>query len=141
MHKPSKRQLLSIITPYTTIRIACVILIGWFSILSDSLHADHWKCGTPLLIKDTQLSQNSNQVNAAQVSSAPAAPARVGQTQRFFVHIPEASINATCIAVGIHCYIFIDTEYEDMLSEATAKVVADTFDTNIYPEVQQWMES
>ncbi len=141
MHKPSKRQLLSIITPYTTIRIACVILIGWFSILSDSLHADHWKCGTPLLIKDTQLSQNSNQVNAAQVSSAPAAPARVGQTQRFFVHIPEASINATCIAVGIHCYIFIDTEYEDMLSEATAKVVADTFDTNIYPEVQQWMGS
>ncbi len=139
MHIPPKQKLLSITTRHTTIRIGCIILIGWFSILNDSIHADHWKCGTPLLIKNTQLSQNSNQVNTP--PAAPTAPASVGQTQRFFVHIPEASINATCIAVGIHCYIFLDNEYEDMLSEATAKVVADTFDTNIYPKVQQWMGS
>ena len=142
---PSKRSKhMPIMTRNISIRIVGILLIGWFSILSNSLHAEHWKCGTPLLIKDTPLSQDSNQMNAAQVLSAPAAPAApasVGQTQRFFVHIPETSINATCIAVGIHCYIFIDSEYENMLSEATARVIADTFDTDIYPEVQHWMGS
>ncbi len=131
----------SSITHYTTVRIGCIVLIGWFSILSVSLHADHWQCGTPLLIKNAHLSQDANKTDTDQVLAAPAAPASVGQTQRFFVHIPETTINATCIAVGIHCYIFIDTEHEDMLSEATARVVADTFDTRIYPQVQHWMGS
>ena len=143
MHESFKRELISIMTPYTGIRIACIILIGWFITLSDSLHAEHWKCGTPLLIKNTQPSQNSYQMNTTQVlaAAAPAAPASVGQTQRFYVHIPESTVTATCIAVGIHCYIYIDTEYEDMLSKATAKVIADTFDTDIYPKVQHWMGS
>ena len=141
MHKPSKQKLLSVLTSYTVIRIVYLVLIVWFSMLSDSLHADPWKCGTPLLIEDIHLVQDARLSNTNEVFAAPAAPAKVGQTQRFFIHIPEESINAICIAVGIHCYIYIDTDFQDMLTESTALTVAETFDTTIYPKVQHWIGS
>lgn len=116
-----------------------VILVGWFCLFAPTLYADSWQCGTPLLIERSSLTQDIEIGNAENVIAAPAAPAQLGQIDRFFVHIPEASVRATCIAVGMHCYIYIENSVLDMLPKAEAVIIANTFDTNIYPKVQHWL--
>ncbi len=122
--------------------ISLIILVGWFSVLVSVLHADPcWKCGTPLLIERLHSTQDFNLRNTEPVLTAPAAPAQLGQIDRFFIHIPETSIKATCVAVGAHCYIYIDNTVQDMLTKAQADDIVNTFDTNIYPKVHHWIGS
>lgn len=141
MHESFTRQPLSTLISQSFSRVHLVFVIGLFCYFNSWLYADPWKCGTPLLIDDTRLAQDRNLNNTNEAFAAPAAPSKVGQTQRFFVHIPKDSVNAICLAVGLHCYIFIDTAFQDMLTETMAKTVAETFDTRIYPKVQHWLGS
>ena len=117
------------------------ILAVCFFFPSLKLHAEPWKCGTPLLCDNLPPIQDNIRTHTDHILSAPAAPANVGQSYRFFVHIPIASINTICVAVGKHCYIFIEDEYQDMLTEAEAMDIAETFDTEIYPKVHHWIGS
>ena len=122
--------------------IACIIsFLAWFCSFASVLHADPWKCGTPLLIENSPLIQDFKSTNAERVLAAPAAPAKLGQIDRFFIHIPETSVKATCVAVGVHCYIYIENTVSDMLTKNEAVAVANTFDTNIYPKVHHWIGS
>jgi hypothetical protein len=122
--------------------IVCIIIfVGWFCSYTSVLHADPWKCGTPLLIERSSSAIDFNLGNGELVLAAPAAPAQLGQIDRFFIHIPETSIKATCVAVGAHCYIYIDNTVQDMLPKAEADKIANTFDTNIYPKVHHWIGS
>ena len=141
MHESLARQILRSLFTKILIRICVTSVIWLFCSFSSLLFADQWKCGTPLLIENTHLGQDINLSNANEASAAPAAPAKVGQVQRFFIHIPEDSINAICIAVGLQCYIYIDTAFQAMLTETVANTVAETFDTKIYPKVQHWIGS
>ncbi len=122
-------------------RICFYILIGLFCLITCDLLAEPWKCGTPLLCENFTHEHNEDIINTIGISSLQAAPAEIGQTNRFFVHIPEASIDATCVAVGKYCYIFVEDTYKNMLTENQAKDVADTFDTEIYPKVHHWIGS
>ncbi len=118
----------------TLSRCCLIMLIVWFCSLSLGLCSEPWKCGTPLLCEKHPPIQDISKVNAA-----PAAPMQPGQIERFFIHIPEESINATCVAVGVHCYIYIEEKYQQMITETQAKSIANTFDTRIYPEVHHWL--
>ena len=123
------------------IRICIYFLVGMVFLPVMKLHAEPWKCGTPLLCDNITHDHNEDNINTIKIFSLPAAPARIGQTNRFFIHIPEASIAATCVAVGKYCYIFIEDTYKNMLTEIQAKDVAETFDTEIYPKVHHWIGS
>lgn len=122
-------------------RISLYFLIGFLCLLGLDLRADSSKCGTPLLCENFTQDHNKDTSIDNRLFTLPAAPARIGQSNRFFVHIPEASIQATCVAVGQFCYIFVEETYSDMLTEVQAKDVADTFDTEIYPKVHHWIGS
>ena len=114
-----------------------IILFACFWCIDLDLYADPWKCGTPLLcdkhphFQDTSIDNN--------IHAAPAAPSQPGQIDKFFIHIPESSINAVCVSVGLHCYIYIEEKYQDQLSDTQAKSIANTFDTEIYPKVHHWI--
>ncbi len=136
-HNKKPTQFILMLRYFSRIRFA--ILIGWFCCLNLVLHAEPWKCGTPLLIEHSHhLVQDFKLRNA---ESILAAPAQLGQIDRFFIHIPETSVKATCVAVGVHCYIYVDNTVQDMLTNANAVAIANTFDTNIYPKVQHWIGS
>ncbi len=100
------------------------------------LHAEPWQCGTPLLIAHEH---HNNEADVDIPPLAPAAPALLGQIDRFFIHIPETSITATCIAIGQHCYIYVENSLRAMITDAEAAAIAKTFDTRIYPSVRHWM--
>jgi len=123
------------------IRICTILIVGWLGCYNFMLHAEPWKCGTPLLCQDLPPTNIQKNTNINSILAAPAAPAIIGQIDRFFIHIPPASIKAKCIAVGVHCYIYIDETVQDMLTDNEAEAVADTFDTKIYSEVHHWMGS
>ena len=105
-----------------------------FSIVSGFVFADSWLCGTPLLHQE-HLAQHPPEA----VAAAPAAPVQIGQTERFFIHIPEAEVTATCIAKSEHLYVYIENSVRDMLTDAEAVAIAREFDTRIYPNVRKWM--
>ena len=106
-----------------------------FCVVSGIAAADPWLCGTPLLHQE-HLEQHPPEVV---VPAAPAAPVQIGQTERFFIHIPEAEVTATCIAKSEYLYVYIENSVRDMLSNAEAVAIAREFDTRIYPNVRKWM--
>ena len=91
-------------------------------------------CGTPLLHQE-HLAQHPPE----SVPAAPAAPVQIGQIERFFIHIPEAEVTATCIAKSEHLYVYIENSVRDMLTDVEAVAIAREFDTRIYPNVRKWM--
>ena len=98
------------------------------------VHGEAWLCGTPLLHQEHLAQQPPEEVAAA-----PAAHVQIGQTDRFFIHIPEAEVTATCIAKSEHLYVYIEDSVRGMLTEAEATAIAREFDTRIYPNVRLWM--
>lgn len=122
-------------------RICIYFLLGWLCLTGLEIQAEPWKCGTPLLCENVTHDHNGGKAPISRHFSLPAAPAKIGQSHRFFVHIPEASIQATCVAVGKYCYIFVEETYKDMLSDADGEDVANTFDTEIYTQVHHWIGS
>ena len=111
--------------------IACSFV---FAAPEPSVHGEAWLCGTPLL-HQKHLAQHAPE----EVAAAPAAHVQLGQTDRFFIHIPEAEVTATCIAKSEHLYVYIEDSVRDMLTEAEASAIAQEFDTRIYPNVRRWM--
>lgn len=107
-----------------------------FSTISSFVSADTWLCGTPLLHQ-----QHPAQHPPEEIAAAPAAPVQIGQTERFFIHIPETEVTATCIAKSEHLYVYIDNSVRDLFTAADAIAVAREFDTRIYPRVREWMGS
>ena len=107
-------------------------LISFFAI--GFVFADSWLCGTPLLHQE-HLAQHPPET----VAAAPAAPVHIGQTERFFIHIPEAEVTATCIAKSEHLYVYIENSVRNMLSNVEAVAIAREFDARIYPNVRKWM--
>ena len=96
--------------------------------------ADQWLCGTPLLHQ-----QHLGQHSPEEVAAAPAAPVQIGQVERFFIHIPETEVTATCIAKSEHLYVYVDNSVRELFTDADAIAVAKEFDTRIYPSVRKWM--
>ena len=106
-----------------------------FCIVSGTLvSADQWLCGTPLLHQ-----QHPPQHPPEGVAAAPAAPVQIGQTERFFIHIPEAEVTATCVTKSEHLYVYVENSVRDMVTDAEAAAIAKEFDTRIYPRVREWM--
>lgn len=116
-------------------RLLISIFLIFFSINS-FVSADTWLCGTPLLHQE-----HPPQHPPEAIAAAPAAPVQIGQTERFFIHIPEAEVTATCIAKSEHLYVYIDNSVRDMLTDAEAAAITREFDTRIYPSVREWMGS
>ncbi len=110
-----------------------ITLILW--IVTSIASADSWLCGTPLL------QQHFGQHPPEEVAAAPAAPVQIGQTERFFIHIPEAEVTATCIAKSDHLYVYIENSVRHLFTDAEAIAIAREFDTRIYPRVREWMGS
>ena len=109
-----------------------IILI--FYTLTNFASADPWLCGTPLLHQ-----QHPAQHPPEEIAAAPAAPVRIGQTEHFFIHIPNAEVTATCIAKSEHLYVYIENSVRDLFTDAEAVAIAREFDTRIYPKVREWM--
>ncbi|RKU22908.1 hypothetical protein C6500_02830 [Candidatus Poribacteria bacterium] len=103
-------------------------------IVGTSVFADPWLCGTPLLHQE-----HINEHPPEAIPAAPAAPAHIGHVERFFIHIPETEVVATCIAKSEHLYVYVDNSVRDLFSDAEAVAVAREFDNRIYPEVRKWM--
>ena len=96
--------------------------------------ADTWLCGTPLLHQE-HLGQHPPE----EIAAAPAAPVQIGHVERFFIHIPETVVTATCIAKSEHLYVYVDNSVRELFTDAEAVAVAREFDTRIYPGVRKWM--
>ena len=106
---------------------------------NSAVHA-HWGCGTPMLCREQAHRQP---VGAApQVPNLPAAPApevHVGKIERFFTHIPEQLVKATCIAIGENIYLYIENSVLHMMTLAEAREIVAEFDSRIYPQVHRWI--
>ena len=111
-----------------------ILLTLIFCVIGASVFADPWLCGTPLLHQE-----HINRPPPEEVPAAPAAPAQIGQVERFFIHIPETEVVATCIAKSEHLYVYVDNSVRDLFTDAEAVAVAQEFDTRIYPNVRKWM--
>lgn len=111
----------------TSITLIFFLTIGFVS-------AESWLCGTPLLHQ-----RHPNQPAPENVAAAPAAPVQIGHVERFFIHIPEAEVTATCIAKSEHLYVYVDNSVRELFTDADAIAVAREFDTRIYPNVRKWM--
>ena len=70
---------------------------------------------------------------------APAAPVQLGQIDKFFIHIPEMEVKATCVAISEHLYVYVENSVRHLLTDAEAVSIAAEFDARIYPEVRKWM--
>ena len=116
-------------------RFLIATLLTFYAVIN-FVSADTWLCGTPLLHQE-----HPPQHPPEEIAAAPAAPVQIGQTERFFIHIPEAEVTATCIAKSKHLYVYIDNSVRDMLTAAEAAAIAREFDTRIYPSVREWMGS
>ena len=102
--------------------------------IGTSVFADPWLCGTPLLHQ-----KHIHQHPPEAVPAAPGAPAHIGHVERFFIHIPETEVVATCIAKSEHLYVYVDNSVRDLFTDAEAAAVAREFDNRIYPDVRKWM--
>ena len=103
-------------------------------VVSGIASADSWLCGTPLLHQ-----QHPLQHPPEEIAAAPAAPVQIGHVERFFIHIPETEVTATCIAKSEHLYVYVDNSVRELFTDAEAVAVAREFDTRIYPGVRKWM--
>lgn len=112
---------------FVAIHLIFIFIIGFAS-------AESWVCGTPHLHQEHRV-----QHPPEAIAAAPAAPVQIGQTERFFIHIPEAEVTATCIAKSEHLYVYIENSVRDMLTDVEAVAIAKEFDTRIYPNVRKWM--
>ena len=74
-----------------------------------------------------------------EIPAAPAAPVHIGHVERFFIHIPETEVTATCIAKSEHLYVYVDNSVRALFTDAEAAAVAREFDNRIYPDVRKWM--
>ena len=122
-------------------RILNFFLLIQFLVFLGKVNAEPWKCGTPLLCERYANIQESSINRIINVPAAPAAPVKLGQVERFYIHIPETSVNAICVNIGVNCYIYIDTTVQDLLTENDAKNITETFDNRIYSGVQDWIGS
>ncbi|MCG9128404.1 T9SS type A sorting domain-containing protein [Candidatus Poribacteria bacterium] len=122
-------------------RILIILLLILFIIHFGEVSADPWQCGTPLLCERYANLQDKNINSLINVPAAPAPPVKLGQTERFFIHIPETSVNAICVNIGINCYLYVDTTVQDLLTENDAKNITETFDERIYSGIQEWVGS
>ena len=122
-------------------RILTIFFYLQFLIFLGKVYANPWMCGTPLLCERYANIQERNIDNIKNVPAAPAPPVKLGQVERFYIHIPETSVNATCVNIGVNCYIYIDTTVQDLLTENDAKNITETFDQKIYTGVQEWIGS
>ena len=114
-----------------------LLIVADVTVCADSLPEshDHWLCGTPML-----MCNHPHAVPIApQVPAAPAPDVHLGQIDRFFTHLPEKLVKATCIAIGEHIYIYIENSKRGMMTELEAKQVAAEFDSRIYPQVHRWI--
>ncbi len=100
-------------------------------------HAEPWLCGTPLLITDTSYSLQHQHTRTA--PAAPAAPVQLGQIDQFFIHIPKMEVQATCVAIGKHIYIYVENSVQLLFTQVDATAIAAEFDQRIYPKVREWM--
>ena len=105
-----------------------------FCLVSGFVSAAPWLCGTPLLYQE-----HINEHPPEEVPAAPAAPVQIGQVERFFIHIPETEVTATCIAKSEHLYVYVDNSVRHLFTDAEAVAVAREFDNRIYPNVRKWM--
>ncbi|RKU28699.1 hypothetical protein C6497_08030 [Candidatus Poribacteria bacterium] len=124
-----------------TMRIVIILFFLQFLIFLGKVDANPWKCGTPLLCERYANIQENSSENIINVPAAPAPPVKLGQVERFYIHIPETSVNATCVYIGINCYIYIDTTVKNLLTENEAKNITETFDQKIYTGIQDWIGS
>ena len=115
-------------------RLLIISIILIFCSVGASVSAEPWLCGTPLLHQE-----HINQHPPEEIPAAPAAPAQVGQVERFFIHIPETEVVATCIAKSDHLYVYVENSVRDLFTDAEAAAVAREFDNRIYPDVRKWM--
>ncbi len=122
-------------------RIFKFFLLFYLLVFLSKVNADSWMCGTPLLCERYTNIQNKNIKSLTNIPAAPAPPIKLGQVERFYVHIPETSVNAICVNIGVNCYIYIDITVQNLLTENEAKNITDTFDEKIYSGVQEWMGS
>ncbi len=122
------------------VSVSLIFFIACSFVFADSGHphvpGEAWLCGTPLLYQE-HLAQHPPE----EVAAAPAAHVQIGQTDRFFIHIPDAEVTATCIAKSEHLYVYIEDSVRGMLTEAEATAIGREFDTRIYPNVRRWMGS
>ena len=124
----------------------CCTLLLFFSCIAHRVYAEpihpsspncsHWRCGTPELIRHSNASPQ-----LPQISAAPAAEVHLGQIDRFYTHIPEQLVKATCIAIGKHIYIYIENSVLGVINEVQAQDIAAEFDSRIYPQVHRWIGS
>ncbi len=112
--------------------IISILLISF--VIGTSVSADPWLCGTPLLHQ-----KHIHQHPPEEIPAAPAAPVQIGHVERFFIHIPETEVIATCIAKSEHLYVYVDNSVRDLFTDAEAVAVAREFDNRIYPNVRKWM--
>ena len=105
-----------------------------FFLTINFVSAQPWLCGTPLLHQE-----HLDQHPLEEVPAAPAAPVQIGHVERFFIHIPEAEVIATCIAKSEHLYVYLDNSLRALFTDAEAAAIAREFDTRIYPNVRKWM--
>lgn len=103
----------------------------------DSTICSHWGCGTPVLWREE--TSRPPVAEAPQLAAAPAPQVHVGKTERFFTHIPEQSVKATCIAIGENIYLYIENSFLDMMTVAEAREIVEEFDSRIYPQVHRWV--
>ena len=115
-------------------RLLIISFILIFCVIGAPVFADSWLCGTPLLHQE-----HINQQPPEEIPAAPAAPAQVGHVERFFIHIPETEVVATCIAKSEHLYVYVENSVRDLFTDAEAVAVAREFDNRIYPDVRKWM--
>ena len=119
---------------YTSMRLLIISLTLIFFLSAGFVSAEPWLCGTPLLHQE-----HINQLPLEEIPAAPAAPAQIGQVERFFIHIPETEVVATCIAKSEHLYVYVENSVRDLFTDAEAAAVAREFDNRIYPDVRKWM--
>lgn len=115
-------------------RFLIISLTLIFLIVGTSVFADPWLCGTPLLHQE-----HIHQHPPEDIPAAPAAPAQIGDVERFFIHIPETAVVATCIAKSEHLYVYVENSVRALFTDAEAAAVAREFDNRIYPDVRKWM--
>ena len=106
----------------------------------DSAAGAHWGCGTPMLWREK--TSRPPVAGAPQLPHLPAAPApevHVGNIERFFTHIPEQLVEATCLAISENIYLYVENSFLDMMTAAEAREIVAEFNSRIYPQVHRWV--
>ncbi|MDE0019953.1 MAG: hypothetical protein OXT69_01035 [Candidatus Poribacteria bacterium] len=73
------------------------------------------------------------------VQTAP--PAKLGDRQRFYTHIPDGEIEAELELLSDHAAFWVETRYANIPPPARLRALANEFDRVIYPRVRSWFGS